>query len=73
MRVRFIQFLRTAHQELQETSKLTFEDSSMHHANMVHDVVAGLQEALEQDQVETETTTVVQTPVDHVANAVQNI
>ena len=45
----------------------------MHRANMVRDVVAGLQEALQQDQVQTETLTVVQGPVDHVANAVQNI
>ena len=44
----------------------------MHHSNMVHDVVAGLQEDFQQDQAHTETQTVVQAPVDHVANAVQN-
>ena len=38
---------------------------------MVHDVVAGLQEALQQDQSQTETPAVVQAPVDHVSNEVQ--
>ena len=44
----------------------------MHHANVVLNVVAGLQEALQQDQVQTDNLMVVQAPVDHVANAVQN-
>ena len=44
----------------------------MHHANIVRDAVAGLQESLQQDQVQTETPTVVQAPVDHVVNTVQN-
>ena len=56
----------------EEMSELTIEDAGMHHANMVREVVAGLQEALKQDQVQTETSTVVQAPVDHVPNAVQN-
>ena len=44
----------------------------MYHANIVRDFVAGLQESLQQYQVHTETPTVMQAPVDHVANAVQN-
>ena len=40
---------------------------------MVRGVVAGLQEDLKQEQVQTETPMVLQAPVDHVANAVQNI
>ena len=44
--VGFKQFFFTAHQELRETSDLTVEDAGMHHANMVGNVVAGLQEAL---------------------------
>ena len=39
---------------------------------MVHNVVSGLKEALKHDQAQTETQAVVQVPVDHVANAVQN-
>ena len=49
--VRFKQFFRTYHQELRETSDLTVEDAGMHHANMVRNVVAGIQEALQQEQV----------------------
>ena len=44
----------------------------MHHADMVCDVVAGIQEALQQEKVQTDTLTVVLTPVDHGDNAVQN-
>ena len=69
--VQFKQFFRTSHQELREMSDLTVEDAGMHHTNMVRDVVAGLQEALQQYQVQTETLTVVQAPVDHVFNALQ--
>ena len=39
---------------------------------MVRDVVAGLQETLQQEQTQTETLTSVQAPVDHVSNAVQS-
>ena len=45
----------------------------MHNANMVRDSETGLQRALQQDQAQTETPTVVQAPTDHVVNAVQNI
>ena len=62
----------TYHQELIETSDITVEDAGMHHVNMVHDVVTGLYGALHQYQVKTKTPTVVQAPVDHVANVVQN-
>ena len=44
----------------------------MHHKNMVRDVVAGLQEVLQQEQFLTENTTVIEETADHVANAVQN-
>ena len=59
----------TAHQELQKTSKLTVEDAGMHHANMVRNVAAGLQKALNQEQIQTYTPTVMQAHVYHVANA----
>ena len=70
--VQFKQFFQTSHWELRETSDITVEDAGMHHANMVHNVVSGLKEALKHDQAQTETQAVVQVPVDHVANAVQN-
>ena len=70
--VKFKQFFRTAHQELRETSNLTVEDFGMHHTNMVHDVVAGLQEVLQQEQVLVDNATVTEAPVDHEAKAVQN-
>ena len=44
----------------------------MYHANMVHNVVAGIKESLQQEQVKTETMTVVQGPLYHVTNTVQN-
>ena len=66
-------FFLTSQQDLRKTSDLTVEDTGMHHTRMVCNFVTGLQEALQQDQVQTETPTVVQAPVDHVANAVQNI
>ena len=70
--VRFKQFFCTYHQEPRERSNHTVENAGMHHANMVRNVIIGLQEALQQDQVQTETSTVVQAPVYHVANTVQN-
>ena len=68
----FKQFFRTSHRELKEKSELTVEDAGMHHAKIVRGVVAGLHEALQREKYQTETPTVVQAPVDHVANAVQN-
>ena len=53
-------------------SNLTVEEAGMHHTNMVRNVVAGLQESLKQEQVQTENPAVVQEPVDHVAKTVQN-
>ena len=70
--VRFKHFFRIAHQELRETSDLIVEDAGMQHANMVKNVVAGIQEALQQEQAQTETQAVMPAPVDHVANVVQN-
>ena len=44
----------------------------MHYANMVRDVVAGLQEVLKQEPVPVEASAVIQdTQVTHVVNAVQ--
>ena len=43
----------------------------MHHANMVQNVVAGLQEALQYEQAPTENATTVPEPIDYVADAVQ--
>ena len=57
--VRFKQFFFTAYRELREKSNLTMEDASMHHAKMVRDLVAVLQEVLQQEQVLTENTTVI--------------
>ena len=51
---------------------ITFEDAGIHHANMIRDVVAWIQEALQQEQIQTETPTSVQAPVDHVDNALQS-
>ena len=70
--VRFKQFFWTAHQELKETSNLTMEDPDMHHTNMVRNVVAGLQEDLQQEQAPTENAATILEPIDHVENAVQN-
>ena len=50
---------------------LTVEDSGMHQTNMVCDVVTGLQEVLHQEQVPTENPTVIEAPVNHVANVVK--
>ena len=60
MWVIFKLFFRTAHRELRETLDITIEDVDMHHANMVHDVVAGLQEVLHQEQVPTENPKVIE-------------
>ena len=43
----------------------------MHHANMVRDVVEGLQEVLQQEQVPTDNMKVIEAPVHHVAKVVQ--
>ena len=44
--VGFKQFLRMAHRELREITDIFVQDEEMHHANIVHYVVAGLQEVL---------------------------
>ena len=43
----------------------------MRHANMVRNVVAGMQEVLQQGHVPTENLTITPEPADHVANTVQ--
>ena len=48
--VPFKQFFWTSHRELIETSDLTIEDTGMHNDNTVRNVVAGLQEPLQQYQ-----------------------
>ena len=40
-------------------SNITVEDAGMYHANMVHNVVEGIQEDLQQDQAQTETPKIV--------------
>ena len=52
-------------------SDLTVEDAGMHRANMVRGVVSGIHESLQKYQAQTENPTIVQAPVDHVANVVQ--
>ena len=49
-------------------SDITVEEAGMHHSIMVRDFVSGIQEDLQQEQFQKETTTVVQAPVDHVVN-----
>ena len=71
MWVCFKQYFQTSHRELRETSGITIEDAGIYYANMVRDIVAGLQESLQQDQTQMETPTIMQAPVDHVANVVQ--
>ena len=71
-RVQFKQFFRKYQQDMRETSHITVEDAGIHYSNMVRDVISGLQESLQQDQVHTEILMVVQAPVDYVTNAVQN-
>ena len=63
---------RTSCRDLRETSDLTVEDAGMHHANMEKNFDTWIHEALQQENVQTETPTVVQAPVDHVGNAVKN-
>ena len=57
---------------MRKTSDLTVEDASMHHANMMRDIIAGIEEDLQQEQSQTDTPTVVPALVDHVANTAQN-
>ena len=54
--VRFKYYFCTAHQELQETPDLTVDNAGMQHANTSRDVVSGLEEVLQQEQVLTENT-----------------
>ena len=71
-RFRFKQFFWTEHRELWETSNLTVKDADTHHANMVRNMVAELQKALQQEQSPTENATTIPERVDHVPNAVQS-
>ena len=45
----------------------------MHHVNMVRNVVAGMQEDLQQENFPTDNLTTMSEPIDNVANAVQSI
>ena len=47
------------------------EDAGIHHTNIVCEVVAGLQEVLQQEKVTIEHLTVVESPIDYVDNAVK--
>ena len=60
-----------AHRELRKTSDLIIEDTGICHANMVRDVVSGLQEVLQQDQTLNENLNIIPEHVDYVANAVK--
>ena len=68
----FLTVFRMSHINLRLTSDPTVEDLGIPHVNMVRDVVAGLQEALQLEQTQTETLTSVQAPVDHADNVVQS-
>ena len=54
--VGFKQYFWASHRKLRDTTDLTVQDKGMHHANMVHNVVAGLQEVLHQEKQPTDTT-----------------
>ena len=45
-------FFLTSQQDLRKTSDLTVEYAGINHASIFRDVVAGLQEALQQDQTQ---------------------
>ena len=72
MWVGFKKLFRTMHRELRETIDLTVQDAGMHHANMVRDVVAGLQEVLQKEPVPVEALVAMQElQMVHVANVIQ--
>ena len=62
MWVGFYQLFWTVHQELSNTTDLTVQDVGMHHAKMVRDVVAVLQEFMKQEQAPTDTTPFISEP-----------
>ena len=74
--VGFKQFFRKVHCGLRETTYLTVQDTGMHHANMVRNIVAGLQEVHQQKTSPSEVTAVfksIQEPqVRPVANSIQD-
>ena len=71
MWVQFKQFFRASHRDLREISELAVEDAGMYHANMVCNVVTGIQEALQQEQAQTDTPEIVPDLVDFAASAVK--
>ena len=46
MWAKFKTHFRRSHKELRATTNLTAQDAGMHHANMVHDVLAALQDTM---------------------------
>ena len=58
--VGFKQFFRTSHHELRETRDFAIQDAGMHHASMVLDVVAGIQEVLQKYPVPVQAPTFIQ-------------
>ena len=69
----FKQFFRTAHHELQETKYLTVQDEFIQHTNRVHNVVAGLQEFLQQYPETFKAPVAIQElQVDHVENDIHD-
>ena len=59
MWVVFKHFFMMEHRELRKTSGITIEDAGMHHANMLRNVVTGLQEVLQQEQAPTDIPTII--------------
>ena len=51
---------------------LTIQYMGMYHANMVRDVVPGLQEVMQQEQAPTDTPETISVPNEHVENKAQN-
>ena len=71
--VGFKNFVRTDHCEPLEATDITIQDAVIHHANMVHNVVAGLQDALQKKTAPVKAPAVMLEPqVHHVENSVQD-
>ena len=66
-------FFETAHRKLGETTDLTVKNAGIHHANMVRDVVVGLQEILQKGQAPIDILLTILEPQEHVTNSEQTI
>ena len=56
------QLFRTTHHELQETTDIRVQDEGMHHADMVRNVVSGIQKVLKKESVPVKAPVVIQYP-----------